>query len=165
MFRCGAKSSVNCGMRMRNILLGLCGLLLISACGKDQVEEDRALILDYIEDKGLDATEGSEGLFYVIDTVGNGVSPAVTDEVKVDYEGFLLDGTKFDSSVDRGAPSTFPLSGVIRGWQLGIPKFSEGGSGWLLIPSELGYGKNPPSGSVIGKNEVLVFWVKLYEVL
>lgn len=163
MFKAEFKLSVDCGMRTIYLLLGL--FFLVSACGKDQMEEDRALILQYIEDNGLDATEGSEGLFYTVDTVGNGVTPAVTDEVLVDYEGFLLDGTKFDSSIDRGQAATFPLTAVIRGWQLGIPNYSEGGSGWLLIPSELGYGKNPPSGSVIGKNEVLVFWVKLYEVL
>ena len=142
-------------------LLLLLTVFFFASC-KDQTEQDEELILQYIADNNLDAIAGSEGLYYVIDSVGAGAQPVLADEVKVDYEGFLLDGTKFDSSIDRGEAATFPLQGVIRGWQIGIPYFREGGGGKLLIPSELGYGKNG-TGS-IPKNAVLVFNVDLIEV-
>ena len=120
------------------------------------------IIAQYIQDNNLDAIEGPEGLWYTVDSVGNGVSATLADQVECHYEGRLVDGTKFDSSYDRGAPTKFPLSGVIRGWQLGIPKFSEGGGGKLLIPSELGYG-NQAVGS-IPRNSVLIFTVEVIDV-
>ncbi len=138
--------------------------LVFSACKKDYTEIDRDLILQYIADNSLDAQEGLEGVFHVIDTVGTGISPDISSDVVVDYEGFLLDGTKFDSSIDRGAPATFGLNQVIRGWQVGIPVFKEGGSGMLLIPSEAGYGSGSPS-SAIPKNSVLIFTIRLIEVI
>lgn len=138
--------------------------LLFAGCKKDQLEIDRNKIEDYIAAKGLSAQSTDDGIYYVYDSVGSGLRPEISNSVVADYEGFLLDDTKFDSSLDRGQPSTFPLSAVIRGWQLGIPLFQEGGAGTLIIPSELGYGSNPPSGSVIGKDEVLVFHVHLIEV-
>lgn len=150
---------------MKHILLfGLLGLIGLTSCKKDYVEIDADLIQQYISDNGLNALEASEGLWYTLDSAGTGDTPNLGDEVTVDYEGFLLDGTKFDSSLDRGQPAVFPLAGVIRGWQIGIPKFKEGGGGKLLVPSGLGYGDNPPSGGVIGKNEVLVFDVHLISV-
>ena len=138
--------------------------LVFSACKQDQSEIDRELILQYIADNNIDATEGAEGIFYVIDTVGPGEAPNLSSDVIVDYEGFLLDGSKFDSSIDRGAPSTFGLNSVIRGWQLGIPLFNEGGSGLLIIPSELAYGRSSPSNA-IPRNAVLVFTIQLHEVI
>lgn len=138
--------------------------LLLTSCGKDQLEKDEELILDYISDNGLTASRTAEGLYYVIEMEGTGIRPELSDDVTVHYEGFLLDGTKFDSSIDRGTPSTFPLLGVILGWQIGIPLFKEGGQGELLIPSHLAYGENPPPGSEIGKNEVLRFTVELISV-
>lgn len=140
-------------------------LLVIGfASCKDQEVKDRDLILDYIAEKNLDAIEGASGIFYVVDSTGNGTFPASTDSVEVDYEGFLLDGSKFDSSLDRGVSIVFSLNQVIRGWQLGIPYFSVGGSGKLIIPSELAYGSNSPSND-IPKNSVLVFDIWLYDVL
>ena len=138
--------------------------LVFMGCREDQAEIDRELILQYIADNNLDAQEGAEGLYYVIDTVGTGDAPNISNDVVVDYEGFLLDGSKFDSSIDRGAPSTFGLNSVIRGWQLGIPLFNEGGSGLLIIPSELGYGSGSPS-SAIPRNSVLVFTIRVHEVI
>ena len=138
-------------------------LVLGLASCKDQEEKDRDLILDYIAEKNLDAIEGASGLYYVVDSTGNGTFPAASDSVEVDYEGFLLDDSKFDSSLDRGMPAIFSLNQVIRGWQLGIPYFSEGGSGKLIIPSELAYGDRSPSAD-IPKNSVLVFDIWLYDV-
>lgn len=149
---------------MKKLALLILLFPLVFAGCKDQSEKDRELILEYISDNNLDALEGAEGLFYVIDSVGTGEQPDLTNQVTVDYEGYLLDGTIFDSSIQRGSPATFPLTGVIRGWQLGIPLFREGGSGVLIIPSELAYGNTSPS-TLIPRNAVLVFDVNLLEVI
>lgn len=147
------------------LLLIVLSIGLLASCNKeDQAEIDKALILEYIETNRLDALEHPDGLYYVIEREGTGQRPSVTDEVKVDYEGFLLDGRKFDSSIDRGNPITFSLTQVISGWQIGIPLFREGGKGKLILPSRLAYGSRPPAGSIIPSNAVLVFDVTLYEV-
>ena len=149
---------------MKKTLFLLVGVALCFTACKKQSEKDEELILEYISENNLDALSTSEGLYYIINEEGTGDRPAVTDEVIADYEGYLLDGSVFDSSYERGQPSTFPLSGVILGWQIGIPFFKEGGSGKLIIPSELGYGDRSPS-SKIPKNSVLVFDIELIEVL
>ena len=80
----------------------------------------------------------------------------------VDYCGVGLDsGAIFDSSWARGQPATFPLDGVILGWQEGIPGMKPGGRRLLIIPGDLAYGPNPPPGSGIGPNETLVFVVDM----
>lgn len=135
----------------------------ISGCDKESKvdEENRAEILDYISDNNLDAQETDSGLFYVIEKEGDGDFPTLSDDVTVHYEGFYTDDSKFDSSIDRGMPSTFPLTGVIQGWQEGIPLFSRGGYGKLLIPASLGYGYNSTNG--IPGGSVLVFDVELID--
>lgn len=137
-------------------------LALISCTNQEEVDEE--LILEYITENGLDANVTEEGLYYVINEEGTGDRPNIASTVTVDYEGFTLDGIVFDSSYDRGVPATFPLASVIIGWQIGIPLFREGGSGTLLIPSHMAYGSNPPPGSGIGDNEVLVFNVELHTI-
>ena len=136
----------------------------------DQSLIDAAIISQYIADNELDAIEASEGLYVVIDEPGAGQNPTINSTVRVSYDGKfielsdqnqLVDGDSFDVSSDAGA--TFPLANVIRGWQLGIPFFKTGGSGKLIIPSSLAYGPNG-SGS-IPPNEVLVFEVKLIEIV
>ena len=99
-------------------------------------------------------------MYYVINTNGNGNVPNINSIVTVAYKGTLTDGTIFDQSDASGL--TFPLTNVIQGWQEGIPLFSEGGSGILLIPSALGYG-NQSIGN-IPANSVLIFEVTLINV-
>ncbi len=135
----------------------------VTGC-KEQVEKDRLQIEDYLEDNNLTAEVTDEGLYYIISVPGTGVHPDINSEVTVHYAGYKLNGDIFDSSYDRGEKITFPLANVIRGWQIGIPLFKEGGSGKLIIPSHLAYGSSPPPGSTIGKNEVLVFDIELFEV-
>lgn len=94
---------------------------------------------------------------------GTGSPVPAGGKVKVHYTGWLTDGTKFDSSVDRGTPIEFPLNGVIKGWQDGIPGMKPGGVRRLLIPSDLGYGARGAAG-VIPPNATLVFEVQLLEV-
>ena len=149
---------------MKKSALYLLVLFTLLSCGKDQLEKDTNKIEKYLEKNDLVAQKTDDGLYYIIDVEGDGDRPTINDEVTVHYQGFTLKDEKFDSSYDRGEPSTFPLDRVIQGWQLGIPLFKEGGKGKLLIPSELGYGKNPPPFSVIGVDEVLIFDVELISV-
>jgi len=103
------------------------------------------------------------GLMYAVFKEGEGESPKPTDRVEVHYTGWLTDGTKFDSSYDRGKPITFPLRGVIAGWTEGVGMMKPGGKRRLIIPPDLGYGKrgNPPT---IPGNAYLVFDVELLSI-
>lgn len=125
---------------------------------------DDKLLKEYIKAKNLKALKTASGIYYVIDKKGNGKHATAADKVKVHYKGYKLDGSTFDSSIDRGEPIEFPLSGVIKGWTEGIPLFEEGGKGTLLIPSSLAYGQNAPPGSTIKPNEVLLFDVELIKI-
>lgn len=119
-------------------------------------------------DKVLNETYASaktspSGLRYIIEKEGEGVAPTATSQVTVHYTGYLLNGNKFDSSVDRGQPATFGLNQVIKGWTEGLQLLKPGGKAKLIIPAELGYGANgyPP---VIPPNSWLVFDVELIKV-
>jgi FKBP-type peptidyl-prolyl cis-trans isomerase len=104
------------------------------------------------------------GLKYTVLKHGTGtVSPKATDTVKVHYHGTLLNGTIFDSSVQRGEPISFPLNGVIRGWTEGLQLMKVGDKFKFEIPPDLAYGQDgrPP---VIPPNSTLVFEVELLEI-
>ncbi len=128
------------------------------ACSKDQSKTDREIIEKYVADKGLVGEFTPEGVFVVTETEGTGTRPTLSSTVTVGYKGYFLDGSVFDES----ASATFPLSGVIEGWQIGIPKFKAGGKGILIIPSNLAYGSGG-SGSIPG-DTVLAFDVNLIKV-
>ena len=151
-------------MNLKKLLFLAFAFAIFSSCSKDDPIE---LIEQYVSDNNLDVQITDEGLYYVIENEGTGQRPTQTDNVKVHYRGELLNGTPFDAN--QGTPESqvtpFNLQGVIPGWTIGIPLFKEGGNGLLIIPPSLGYGNNPPGGSIIGNNEVLVFEVKLLEVL
>jgi len=103
------------------------------------------------------------GLMSIVLTEGDGPSPKPADTVEVHYTGWLLDGTKFDSSVDRGSPATFPLNRVIAGWTEGVALMKVGEKRKLLIPYQLGYGEqgSPPR---IPPKATLVFDVELLSI-
>lgn len=103
------------------------------------------------------------GLQYKIVKKGNGKKPKATDKVRVHYTGTLIDGTKFDSSVDRGEPAEFPLNAVIPGWTEGLQLMDEGSKYILYIPYNLGYGEQP-AGS-IPPGSTLIFEVELLKIL
>lgn len=104
------------------------------------------------------------GLQYEVIEEGNGAQPTASDQVEVHYTGRLIDGTVFDSSVDRGVPATFGVTQVIPGWVEAL-QLMKAGSKWRLhIPSQLAYGPNG-AGGVIGPNATLIFDVELLKVL
>ena len=103
------------------------------------------------------------GLQYQVLKEGNGKSPKATDKVVCHYEGMLIDGTMFDSSVQRGEPATFPLNGVIAGWTEGLQLMKEGAKYRFFIPYQLGYGERG-AGASIPPFATLVFDVELVEV-
>lgn len=105
------------------------------------------------------------GLQYQVITEGKGAKPKVNDQVKVHYTGTLINGTKFDSSVDRGQPATFPLNGVIAGWTEALQLMPVGSKYKLFIPGALAYGEQGQPQGGIGPNEVLIFEVELLEII
>jgi FKBP-type peptidyl-prolyl cis-trans isomerase len=110
-------------------------------------------------------TTTPSGLQYWDIVVGTGTTAQPGNTVKVHYSGFLTNGTKFDSSRDRGEPFVFPLGAgqVIKGWDQGVAGMKVGGQRQLRIPPELGYGASG-AGSVIPPNATLIFDVELLEV-
>jgi FKBP-type peptidyl-prolyl cis-trans isomerase FkpA len=104
------------------------------------------------------------GFYYEILQNGEGKSPTMSDTVKLHYHGTLIDGTVFDSSVDRGQPASFPMSGVIKGFSGGLTKTQVGGKVRIYIPSELGYGDNPRPGGKIKPGDALIFECELLEI-
>ncbi|MDR2119590.1 MAG: FKBP-type peptidyl-prolyl cis-trans isomerase [Tannerella sp.] len=111
---------------------------------------------------GVITTES--GLQYKVLTEGTGIKPAIDDQVKVHYTGKLLDGTVFDSSVERGEPFTTGLTGVITGWTEILQIMPAGSKYQVWIPSGLGYGAQG-AGQLIKPNSVLEFEIELLEVI
>ena len=105
----------------------------------------------------------ASGLQYLTTKEGTGKQPQATSVVKVHYTGKLVDGTVFDSSVERGEPIEFPLNQVIPGWTEGLQLMKEGGKATLYIPANLGYGAQGVPGT-IPPNSTLIFDVELIEV-
>lgn len=107
----------------------------------------------------------SSGLQYEVITMGKGPKPTSEDQVKVHYTGTLIDGTKFDSSVDRGEPIVFPVNGVIRGWVEALQMMPVGSKWKLYIPSDLGYGDRTAPGGAIPPSSTLIFEVELLDIV
>lgn len=122
--------------------------------GKKFLEENKAK-------EGVVTLES--GLQYQIITEGTGAKPALTDRVKCHYHGTLIDGTVFDSSVERNEPSVFPVNGVIKGWTEALQMMPVGSKWKLFIPSELAYGESG-AGDKILPNSTLVFEVELIDI-
>ena len=112
--------------------------------------------------EGVQVTES--GLQYVHEKVGSGEAPTAASTVTVHYRGTLIDGTVFDSSIDRGEPISFPLGNVIPGWTEGLQLMKPGGKTTFFIPQELAYGANPRPNGPIPPYAALVFDVELISV-
>lgn len=104
------------------------------------------------------------GLQYEIIKAGTGEKPKATDKVKTHYHGTLIDGTVFDSSVNRGEPATFPVNGVIKGWVEALQLMPVGSKWKLFIPYDLAYGERG-AGAMIKPYSTLVFEVELLEIV
>lgn len=107
----------------------------------------------------------SSGLQFEILTAGEGRSPELTSTVVTHYHGSFVDGTVFDSSVDRGEPAQFPVNRVIAGWTEALQMMKEGDKWRLVIPPDLAYGEKGAGGGRIPGNSVLIFEVELIHVL
>lgn len=124
-------------------------------------KESNAFLAKNAKEKGVVVT--ASGLQYKIIEEGKGKSPTSEDKVVAHYTGKLLNGTVFDSSHERGEPATFPVSGVIKGWQEALPMMKEGAKWQLIIPANLAYGDRG-IGNVIGPNETLMFDIELVSI-
>jgi len=155
---------------MKNYILGIgliIGLSLVS-CGEDQIfnpqeqlETDITLIEEYLVGKGLEAdTILPSEIRIIIEERGSEPLVSFGSSVETNYSGYFLDGTEFDSNEGSG-PFSFVVDrrDVIRGWELGMKVFGEGGSGTLLIPSGLAYGNTRRPG--IPANSVLIFDIEV----
>lgn len=129
--------------------------------GKAAKQDGEKFLAENGKKKGVITT--ASGLQYQVLREGNGQSPKATDTVECHYEGTLIDGTKFDSSYDRGQTATFPLNQVIAGWTEGLQLMKEGGKYRFFIPYELGYGERG-AGASIPPFSTLVFDVELVSV-
>lgn len=150
---------------MKHLFYLFSALLLVSlgACkgdDKDQAQEDKEKIEQYLLDHGLTAQEHPSGMYYIITEEGTGDSPTINNHVKIKYKGYFTDGTVFDQTTGSQS-AIFLLSDLIEGWQIGIPLLKRGGKGTFLFPSALCYGSNPPPG--IPKNAVLIFDIELID--
>ncbi|MDN3611565.1 FKBP-type peptidyl-prolyl cis-trans isomerase [Vibrio ostreicida] len=133
--------------------------LMTGKAGEENFAAGQAFLLDNAKQEQVVTTES--GLQYLVLHKGHGtIKPSVTNKVKVHYHGTLIDGTVFDSSVDRGEPISFKLNQVIKGWQEGLTYMSEGDKFRLFIPSTLAYGQRgsgpiPPAATLIFDVELL----------
>lgn len=126
------------------------------------VGEGQAFLEENKKNEGVVTLES--GLQYQIITEGNGDKPKATDSVKCHYHGTLINGTVFDSSVDRGEPATFPVNGVIAGWVEALQLMPLGSKWKLVVPSNLAYGAQG-AGNLIGPHTTLIFEVELLEIV
>ena len=128
-------------------------------------QEKTAQLQKQIDEVLVNGLETSTGLQYTIIKEGTGVTPKAGDIVSVHYSGFLMDGTKFDSSYDRNQPIEFPIGKgkVIPGWEEGIALLNIGAKAKLVIPPHLAYGISG-AGGVIPPNATLIFDVELLEI-
>lgn len=124
-------------------------------------KEGEAFLAENAKKPGVTTTPS--GLQYKVLKEGTGPQPKPGDTVKVHYEGKLVDGTVFDSSLKRGEPAVFPVQGVIPGWTEALQMMKEGAKWQIVIPAKLAYGERG-AGPVIGPNATLIFEVELLKV-
>ena len=151
------------------LFLSVCFILFISGgcikndegCQEKTVQSEDAAMLSFAASNSITATKHSSGMYYEIINPGSGPMPTMSSTLKVKYTGKLTNGTIFDQQIVT--PISFPLNGVILGWQLGLPLIKKGGVIKLIIPSSYGYGctgKGPIPGY-----SILFFEIELIDVL
>ncbi len=133
----------------------------IEALSKKNLEAGQAFLEANKKKEGVVTLPS--GLQYKVLSEGKGKQPKSTDTVVAHYRGTLISGTEFDSSYKRNEPATFPLEGVIKGWQEALPLMKEGAKWQIYIPADLAYGPRG-AGHAIGPNEALIFDIELLSV-
>jgi len=148
--------------------IALGAALTLSACGPSKKQQEslaaaQAFMAQNAKQPGVVTL--ADGLQYKVVRSGppSGPKPAPTDEVKVNYEGKLVDGTVFDSSYERGVPASFPLQGLVAAWKEALVMMRPGDEWILYVPPELGYGAQD-KGPIPG-NSVMIFRIELIDVL
>jgi FKBP-type peptidyl-prolyl cis-trans isomerase len=134
----------------------------MEAMAMEMQKKEQPAIENYLSENNIKVKPTASGLYYIETKKGTGPSPKATEMVKVHYTGMLLDGKKFDSSVDRGEPVEFALNQVIAGWTEGLQLMRKGGKAKLIIPSSLGYG--PRGNQGIPPYAPLAFEVELIDI-
>lgn len=129
--------------------------------GEGNLKIGQAFLEENKKKPGVQVT--ASGLQYVIMKAGTGAKPTLNDKVTTHYHGTLIDGTVFDSSVERGQPASFPVSGVIPGWTEALQLMSVGSKWKLFVPANLAYGERGAGGK-IGPNAALIFEVELLSI-
>ncbi|GAB4406198.1 MAG: hypothetical protein OHK0039_07730 [Bacteroidia bacterium] len=125
-----------------------------------------AFLNDFLNKRNIPFLETAEGICYTVERSGSGPRPQRGEYAMVHYTGYLLDGTKFDSSLDYNEPFVFQVGAqqVIQGWDLGIPLFAKGAKGTLYLPAHLAYGAQG-AGDVIPPNAALRFEIEVLDIL
>lgn len=129
---------------------------------QSNIEEGKTFLAE--NSKRSEINTLASGLQYEIIQKGEGATPTSADKVKCHYHGTLVDGTVFDSSVERGEPAEFPVNGVIQGWVEALQLMPVGSKWRLYVPSNLAYGENG-AGGVIGPHATLIFEVELLAIV
>jgi FKBP-type peptidyl-prolyl cis-trans isomerase FkpA len=149
---------MNMNIKISLLPIAFIFLFLFSGCTKDEVDQqavDLEKIKIFLNNSGIEAQYNENGFYYVISLPGTDPKPTVNSTITVKYKGTLLTGATFDESNSL----TFPLTDLIKGWQLGIPLIGTGGRIKLYLPSTLGYGNRNTGG--IPANSILIFDVTL----
>ncbi len=129
---------------------------------QENIEKGIAFMEEYRELDDIQETES--GILYRVIDEGQGEKPGPADVVTVHYTGTIVDGTVFDSSIERGEPATFPLDQVIPGWTEILQLMPEGSKWEVVIPPDMAYGPQQ-AGPVIGPNSTLIFEIELLEIM
>ena len=151
---------------LRKLIIVVAAVLL-AGCHKalpDQAQPSQVFLQKVAKQPGVRALPDGLLIQVVRSGPADGLRPQLGDEVKVNYEGKLIDGTVFDSSYQRGAPAAFGLKGVIKGWQEALQLMRPGDEWIVYVPPKLGYGEEG-GGDAIPPNAALVFRIELLGVL
>lgn len=132
-----------------------------AATADKNLQVGKAFLAENKKRDGVKTT--ASGLQYRVISPGKGAKPKTSDTVSVHYKGTLIDGREFDSSHRRNEPATFPINGVIQGWQEALPMMAEGSKWEIFVPSDLAYGAKG-AGGTIGPNETLIFEIELLSI-
>jgi FKBP-type peptidyl-prolyl cis-trans isomerase FklB len=156
------------GKSLTYLLIFCCATVLISACSDNNAEaylahkrENEQFLKTNANKEGVKTLPS--GLQYIVLKEGYGPSPEVTEWVTVQYHGTLIDGTVFDSSVEKGKPLTFQVNQVIPGWQEALQLMPMGAKWKLFVPPHLGYGEHG-AGRIVKPNSVLIFEIELISI-